>query len=255
MDNPDLACEGHGFGALSLLPTIGETLRINGRVTALRPDAIEIRIDECYVHCAKALIRSDFWCANQQSSAPSDPGEFLAASRFLALATLDAKGHADVSPKGDPAGMMIRMADNAAWFADRPGNRRADSFRNMLSQPRVAVAALIPGVTRIAKLRGEARITQDHRARAGFVVRDKTPQLVTRIERPDVEFINSLSLARAQQWLKEAPDEVIDPAALISSHVKLSKQRGLQATLARAAVSVPGLMQKGLNRDYKTNLY
>ncbi len=39
------------------------------------------------------------------------------------------------------------------------------------------------------------------------------------------------------------------------AHVKHSKAAGLQATLARAALSVPGLMEKGLKQDYKKNLY
>ena len=77
----------------------------------------------------------------------------------MSLATMDSQGRVDVSPKGDPQGSMIRLADDAAWFADRPGNRRADSFRNILSQPRVALAAFLPGITRIALVSGTARIT------------------------------------------------------------------------------------------------
>ncbi|MPZ41041.1 MAG: pyridoxamine 5-phosphate oxidase [Rhizobiales bacterium] len=255
LDSPEVAHEGKGFGALSLIPTIGESLRINGRVNAVDLDAIEIQVEECYIHCAKALIRSDFWNARPQPTTPSEPAEFLAASRFVALATADGEGHGDVSPKGDPAGMMIRLFDGAVWFADRPGNRRTDSFRNMLSQPRVAVAVLIPGAIRVALLRGEARLTQGERARTGFAVQGKTPLLATRIERPEIMLIDSAAIARARLWPANAPNPTIAPAAMITAHVKLSKERSLQATLVRAAVSVPGLMQKGLDRDYKSNLY
>lgn len=120
---------GGGFGSLFLIPTIGETLRVNGRVAAIDAEAIEIAVEECYVHCAKALIRSDFWMAQPRADTPHDAGDFLAASRFIALATADAQQHADVSPKGDPLGKLIRLEDNAVLFADRPGNRRYTATR------------------------------------------------------------------------------------------------------------------------------
>jgi hypothetical protein len=50
-------------------------------------------------------------------------------------------------------------------------------------------------------------------------------------------------------------EEGLDPAAMFAPHIKLSKARGLQAKLMRIAVSVPGLMKKSLQRDYRNNLY
>lgn len=255
IDDPDLARAGQGFGSLFVIPTIGETLRINGKVAAVDGTAIEIEVAECYVHCAKALIRSDFWTARPQPALPDSAEGFLQACRFIALASADSDGHADVSPKGDPAGMLIRLAGDGAWFADRPGNRRADSFRNMLTRPRVSVIALVPGSTRIALLSGSARITRDERVRAGFAVKDKTPLLATCIETPEVRLASSATLERARLWPAEAPAEPIDPAAIIVGHMKASKEGGLQASLARAAVSVPGMMKKRLERDYQTRLY
>ncbi len=255
IDDPHSAHVGDGFGSLLLIPTIGETLRVNGRVATIDSDAIEIAVEECYVHCAKALIRSDFWMAQPRADAPHDPGAFLAASRFIALATADAHQDADVSPKGDPAGRLIRLADDAVWFADRPGNRRADSFRNVLTQPRVAITALIPGAHRVVRLRGDADISTDDRMRASFTVQEKTPLLATRIEPVRIEIVDSPALARARLWPAMAPDEAIDAAAILVGHIKLSKERGIQASLVRRAVSVPGIMRKGLQHDYKTNLY
>lgn len=255
LDDPTLVREHQGVGMLFLIPTIGETLRVNGRVVSHDRDAIEIKVEECYVHCAKALIRSGFWLADERPAPVTEPSDYLAACRFIALATAGADGRADVSPKGDPAGMLIRLSEGSIWFADRPGNRRADSFRNMLSQPRVAIAALIPGTTRIMVLAGQAEITKDAEMRDSFSVQGKTPLLATRIVRPQIALRGSTALERAQLWWSRAPAVPIDPAEIIAAHVKLSKQHGLQAALARTAVSVPGLIRKGLQRDYKTNLY
>jgi len=254
LDAPELARENHSIGALFLIPGLGETLRINGRIVAVSDAAIEVGVEECYVHCAKALIRSNFWSARPQDQVPSAVTEFLSAARFLALATINDKGRADVSPKGDPAGLTIRLAKDAAWFADRPGNRRADSFRNVLTQPRVAIAALAPGMTHVVVLGGKARLSTDGDVRSAFAVREKSPLLATCIEHPEMRMYDSAALARARLW--PAPERsVIDAAAVLTQHVKLSKSRGLQATLARTLLSVPGMMQKGLDRDYKDNLY
>lgn len=255
LDEPQLARVGMGFGALFVAPGIGETLRVNGNVTATNGETIEIAVTECYVHCAKALIRSEFWKASLTNSPPTDAAAFLTASRFIALATADCQCRTDVSPKGDPQGAMIRLENDGAWFADRPGNRRADSFRNILVQPNISLAALLPGSTQIALLSGRAQIVTDEKIRTSFAVAEKTPLLATHIEQPQCCVLESAALARAQLWPLAKRAEGIDPAAIIVSHLKGSNQRGLQASLVRMAVSVPGLMEKGLEHDYKHNLY
>lgn len=132
------------------------------------------------MHCAKALIRSGFWQPELPREVPPSASEFLAVSRFVAWATIDDQGRADLRPKGDPAGVMIHLRDRAAWFAERPGNRRMDSFRNILSQPQVAAAALIPGATRLILLSGRAQIGTDPSVRASFAVGRKIPALPER---------------------------------------------------------------------------
>lgn len=255
MDDASIARIGQGFGALFLTPGIGETLRVNGRVAAIGDDRIEIAVEECFVHCAKALIRSGFWSAQPGVTAPSDDEAFLLASRFMALATMDAQGRADVSPKGDPQGAMLRLHEGAVWYADRPGNRRADGFRNILTQPRIAAVVLIPGSTQLAIVSGTARISTDMRMRERFTVEGKTPIVATRVEYPRIQLRESQAVGRARLWPVGQVAQGIDPAALMVAHVKHSKGKGLQASLVRAALSVPGFMEKGLEIDYKRNLY
>jgi len=257
LDEPALAQAGTAFGSLFLLPGIGETLRVNGRVTMTDADEIRITVDECYGHCAKALIRSGLWSAQPVAGTPDDIAAFVANSRFLALATIGAEGHADLSPKGDPAGCMAQLDGDTLWFADRPGNRRMDSFRNIIDRPQVALALLIPGATHVAVLRGDAQLTTDDDARARFMVQDKTPLLAIRVDICAIELRASTALARANLWPVRAETD-IDPAKLFVEHIKLNKATGIGATLARASLSVPGvtgLLKKGLDKDYKENLY
>lgn len=260
LDEPHLAAAGRSFGALFLATGIGETLRVNGRVAAVAPDAVEVAVEECYVHCAKALIRSEFWRsefwgAAPRADVPDGIADFLAASRFLALATIDGQGRADVSPKGDPSGSLIRLRQGTACYADRPGNRRADSFRNILTQPRVAAACLILGTAKVAMLSGTARLIADETLLADFAVNGKMPSLATCIDRPRLVIRESAALRRARVWPPGPRAEGLDAAAMLTAHIKLNRTGGLQARLVRAAVSVPGLMERGLRHDYETNLY
>ncbi len=255
IDDPAAIRVGAGFGSLFLLPGIGETLRINGRVVAVADGEARIAVEECYVHCAKALIRSAFWHPDPPGQAIDDAGAFAAASRFMALATVDPDGHADLSPKGDPAGALAHLDGDALWFADRPGNRRTDSFRNIIAQPRIAAALLIPGSHRIVRIAGTATLTTDEAARERFAVQDKVPRLAVRIDDLRVALGESAALARAPLWPGAPPPADIRPAKMFVEHIRLNRARGLGARIASAVTAIPGLMQKGLDKDYHDNLY
>lgn len=255
-DDAGIIQPGSAFGSLFLLPGIGEALRVNGRVAAVEVEHVRVQVEECYGHCGKALLRSDFWAAEPAPS-PDDTAGLVAASRFLALASVGVEGQADLSPKGDPAGCMAQLDGNVLWFADRPGNRRVDSFRNIIDQPEVALLLMIPGATKIVAVRGRAQLTTDERARERFTVKAKTPLLAIRVEIETMELRESTTLRRADLWPLRARSD-IDAAKLFVEHIKLNKVGGLGASLARAGVSVPGvtgLLKKGLEKDYKDNLY
>lgn len=255
LDDPQPVRAGVGFGSLFLVPGIGETLRINGRVRELAGGEALVEVEECYVHCAKALIRSAFWAAAPVADPPTQACEIVAASRFMALATSNGAGQADLSPKGDPAGRMARLEENGLWFADRPGNRRADSFRNILAQPQIAALLLTPGSTRLARISGRARLSTAAADLAPFAVQDKVPILATRIEDLHLELIESAALQRANLWPTTTAASAPQPAKMLVAHMKINKDKGFGARLAGAVVGIPGLMQKGLDKDYKSNLY
>src|SRR3546814_10534930 len=77
---------------------------------------------------------------------------------------------------------MAHIAGDQLWFADRPGNRRADSFRNIIAQPRIAAALLIPGSPRVAILRGTAMLTDDATARASFEVQGRSEEHTSELQ-------------------------------------------------------------------------
>jgi predicted pyridoxine 5'-phosphate oxidase superfamily flavin-nucleotide-binding protein len=256
LDNANTARTGASFGSLFLIPGIREALRINGRVEAVDADHVHVVVEECYGHCAKAIIRSDLWAA-QPCDAPGDLATFVAASRFMALATVGAGGQADASPKGDPAGCMAMLDGDRLWFADRPGNRRVDSFRNIVDQAHTGIVLLVPGATHALTARGPARLTTDMAIRERFVTHGKTPLLGIELSIAAISLDISPALERASPWPVRQTND-IDPAKLFMDHIRLNKSGGVGAMLARASLSVPGmtgLLKKGLEKDYKDNLY
>lgn len=252
LDDPERLITGSGFGSIFLVPSLREVLRVNGRIASTHGDVVRVAVEECYVHCGKALIRSDFWSA--PAGLASDTVEDLVRNcRFLAFATSDPNGHADLSPKGDPAGQMARLDDDALCFADRPGNKRIDSFRNIVQQPRVAAALLVPGTADIVTVRGTARITDDLSSRERFAVSDKVPDLVTQVTCTTVDRSRSAALGRASAWPAPPPPAGLSAGKIAAGHLKLA--RGIGAKLAGAVMSVPGLVERELAKDYKKNLY
>lgn len=258
LDDAAMASVGSAVGALFLAPGVRETLRVNGRVARITADEVHVSVGECYGHCAKAFIRSDFWSAAPVAAPATDAAAFVARSRFMGLATLGANDHADLSPKGDPAAHLAHLDGNTLWFADRPGNRRLDSFRNIIERACVGIILIEPGRHEVAIVTGRAALTTDEAIRQRFAVDGKVPKLAVRVAVEDLVLRASPALQRAALWPLKAPDEPIDAAGLFLAHVRLNRDAGLRGRIAAAALSIPGmpgLMRKGLDKDYRDNLY
>jgi uncharacterized protein len=109
--------------------------------------------------------------------------EWLQSSPFCVLATADASGRCDASPKGDPAGQLIHVLDpRTIVIAERPGNKRADGYLNVLANPHVGLIALIPGRTDTLRVNGRARLVRDAPWFDDLRVRGQRPVLALLIE-------------------------------------------------------------------------
>ncbi|HWE58308.1 MAG TPA: pyridoxamine 5'-phosphate oxidase family protein [Solirubrobacteraceae bacterium] len=103
--------------------------------------------------------------------------EFIELSPFVCVATVDPDGGLDVSPRGDPAGFVRVLDDRTLLIPERPGNRIADTLRNLLADPRIALLFLIPGVGDTFRVNGRAVITDDAELLAPCMVDGKVPKL------------------------------------------------------------------------------
>jgi PPOX class probable FMN-dependent enzyme len=127
--------------------------------------------------------------------------EWLRRSPFCVLATSDADGNCDASPKGDPAGHLIHVLDpRTIAIAERPGNKRADGYLNILSNPHVGLLALIPGRNDTLRINGRARIVRDAPFFSDMIVRGKRPVLAVIIEIETVFSHCAKAFLRSSLW-------------------------------------------------------
>lgn len=103
--------------------------------------------------------------------------QFIERAPFLCLSTSDANGHCDVSPRGDPPGFVKVLDERTLLIPERPGNRIADSLRNILQNPHVGVLFIIPGVGETFRVNGRARLITDQSLLAPCAVEGKVPKL------------------------------------------------------------------------------
>jgi PPOX class probable FMN-dependent enzyme len=106
-------------------------------------------------------------------------------SPFIVVASASADGYPDISPKGDPEGFVRILDEKYLAIPDRPGNRRVDTFKNILDNPYVAIIFLIPGKGETLRVTGECRIVRDAALRESMALNGKIPDfaLVVRVER------------------------------------------------------------------------
>jgi len=131
---------------------------------------------------------------------------FIALSPFLVLASADAEGRADASPRGDPPGFVQVLDDRMLLLPDRPGNNRVDSFANILAVPGVGLIFFVPGIDETLRVNGTARLLTDSDALSGSSIAGKTPRTGLVIAIDEVFFHCAKALRRARLW---------DPAAQV----------------------------------------
>jgi len=125
--------------------------------------------------------------------------KFIEAAPFFALATCGPEG-LDCSPRGDAPG-FVRVADEKTLLIpDRRGNNRIDSLRNIVSDPRVALLFLIPGIGETIRVIGRATISTDPALAESFIVDGKTPRTVIVVAVERVFYQCTKAIVRSKLW-------------------------------------------------------
>jgi hypothetical protein len=126
--------------------------------------------------------------------------QWLASSPLCLVATSGADGSCDVSPKGDPPGFTLVLDDTTIAIPERPGNRRADGFRNILANPHVGLIYLVPGRGDTLRINGTARLVSDAPFFDQMRVKGHRPLLALVVEIKQAFYHCSKAFLRSDLW-------------------------------------------------------
>ncbi|ANA79232.1 pyridoxamine 5'-phosphate oxidase-related FMN-binding protein [Paenibacillus vortex V453] len=159
----------------------------------------------------KTLDRMDHHCK-----------DFIAKSPLLFMATSDASGYCDVSPRGDAAGFVHIMDESWLVIPERPGNRRFDSLRNILSNPRVGLVFVIPGLKETLRINGSAVLIRDEDLLDLLSVQGKRPWLGIGVRVEECFIHCAKAFMRSQVWDSGSwlsREQLPNPSRIIADHV------------------------------------
>lgn len=141
----------------------------------------------------KVVTRIDLMCRTIIERAP-----------FVVIATADAQGNMDVSPKGDAPGFVAILDEHTLAIPDRKGNNRLDGLVNILQNPNIALLFMIPGFRETLRVNGRARISADPELCARFAVQGRPPATVTLVDVEEAFVHCGKALIRSRLWEPEA---------------------------------------------------
>jgi PPOX class probable FMN-dependent enzyme len=163
---------------------------------------------------------------------------------FIVVASINAAGAMDTSPKGDPPGFVKVLDEHTLAIPDRLGNRRGDTFLNVLENPSVGIVFIIPKRREVVRVSGTASLARDPDLLAEMTVNGKVPDLAMIVRVREAFFHCGKSMIRSGLW---EPDRW-GPIDGLPSYAQALKDHGA------LDVSLDAL-QRGLERNETERLY
>ncbi len=133
---------------------------------------------------------------------------FVAASPMVIVASADASGACDSTPRGDFPGFVAQLDPRTLLIPERKGNKRADTLVNVAQTGQIGLLFLVPGVTETLRVNGGAAVIDDLALLAPLAARGRTPDLGLRVDIEEVFFHCARAFLRSQLWEPDTwPDE------------------------------------------------
>jgi PPOX class probable FMN-dependent enzyme len=126
--------------------------------------------------------------------------QFIGLSPFVVLASSDADGHMDASPRGGDAGFVKVLDAHTLLLPDAPGNNRLDTLENIVATGRLGTLFMVPGFDETLRINGQAVLSTDPADLALCVDARRTPKLVIRVTVESVYLHCAKAFMRSQLW-------------------------------------------------------
>jgi uncharacterized protein len=171
--------------------------------------------------------------------------DFIARSPFVLIATADRRGRCDVSPKGGDPGFVAVLDEQRLLVPDAPGNKRIDSWKNVVENDHVGMLFLIPGLEETLRVNGRAALVRDEQLLAAHELGGKPAKVGLGVEVSEAFLHCAKAFKRSGLWRPEdwpSTEGLARPAEIWKDHMAL-----------------PDLttedVQELLDDDYVQNLY
>jgi uncharacterized protein len=128
--------------------------------------------------------------------------------------------------KAIPPGFVKVLDDRTLAIPDRLGNRRLDTFQNVLANPDVGLIFIIPGVTYTLRVSGKAIIVRDLALRESLAANNKLPDHVLVVDVAHVLSHCPKCMIRSGLWEPDAwpgTGELPSFAQMLVAHGKLAE--------------------------------
>ncbi|MED5051515.1 pyridoxamine 5'-phosphate oxidase family protein [Anoxybacteroides rupiense] len=149
----------------------------------------------------------------------------ISLSPFVVLATADRFGYCDASPRGDMPGFVRVIDEKHLLIPERPGNKRGDSLRNILSNPRIGLLFFIPGWKETLRVNGKACLVRDDAWLEQMAVNKAKPLIAIGVEVEECFIHCAKALLRSKLWQPEAwpsLENFPSAASILHEHARLS---------------------------------
>ncbi len=169
--------------------------------------------------------------------------DFIRRSPFLVLATADADGNLDASPKGGGAGFVAIEDPVTLAIPDRKGNKLIFGLQNILANPHLGIIFMIPGTEETLRVNGTAELTREPALLDRLAERGAPANLAIRVHIHECFFHCAKAFIRSQLWHPDSwpARQKISWGKYFASKIGLSQE---------AAIKLDEMVE----HDYKNNL-
>ncbi len=125
---------------------------------------------------------------------------YIALSPFVVLASSNAAGHHDATPRGGDAGFVKVLDPHTLLIPDASGNNRLDTLSNIVDTGRVGLLFMLPGVDETLRVNGRATLSMRDDDLALCADAKRTPKLVIRVTVEAAYLHCAKALMRSSLW-------------------------------------------------------
>lgn len=141
----------------------------------------------------------------QQDRLDSHCQQWIALSPMLVMATAGPEGALlDASPRGGKPGFVKVSNDRQLWIPDAGGNNRLDSLSNLLTDARIGLLFLIPGMDETLRVNGTAQLRDEAEFTAPFASENFRPKLVIEVQVQEAYLHCAKALMRSRLWAAQS---------------------------------------------------